>query len=189
MASVLDDPGIGVARFSVDRYHQMIASALLTEDDRVELYEGVVVEKMTEGPAHAFQVSMLARLLGFRLGLGDWMLRVQIPITTADSEPEPDLAIVRTARYLDAHPQAGDIAAVLEVSESSLGRDRATKARIYAAAGIERYIIVNLAGGSVELYTEPASDPEPRYATGRTLTSGPVDLGALILDAAEILNP
>ena len=189
MASVVDEPGIGVARFSVERYHQMIATSLLTEDDRVELYEGVLVEKMTEGPAHASQVSMLARLIGARLGLADWMLRVRSPITTADSEPEPDLAIVRTARYVDAHPQADDIAVVVEVAESSLGHDRTTKGRIYAAAGIERYVIVKLAGRSVEVYTDPVADPEPRYASSRALTTGAVDLGPLTVDAADILNP
>jgi Uma2 family endonuclease len=33
---------------------------------------------------------------------------------------------------------------VVEVADSSLGQDRLTKARIYAAAGIPQYLIMNL---------------------------------------------
>jgi Uma2 family endonuclease len=66
MVSVLDEPGVGIARFSVERYHQMITSEILTSDDRLELYEGVLVEKMTEGPAHPSHLALLARLLTLR---------------------------------------------------------------------------------------------------------------------------
>jgi Uma2 family endonuclease len=189
MASVLDDPGIGIARFSVERYHQMIRSGILTEDDRLELFEGLLVDKMTEGPAHAAQISMLARIIAAQLGMNDWMLRVQHPITTPDSEPEPDLAIVRTGRYTEAHPGPADIAVVIEVADSSLSRDRSIKMRIYAAAGIERYLLINLAGHVVEVYGNPTADPEPRYATSNTLIAGPVDLGPISVDAAKLLNP
>jgi Uma2 family endonuclease len=189
MVSVVDEPGIGIARFSVERYHQMIAAEILTSDDSLELYEGVLVEKMTEGPAHASHLALLARLLTLRLGMSDWMLRVQNPITTADSEPEPDLAIVRVDRYDQQHPGAADIAVVIEISDSSLARDRSTKQRIYAAASVRRYLIVNIGADVVEEFTDPVSDPEARYATTRTLTNGSVDLGPFEIDIADLLRP
>jgi Putative restriction endonuclease len=189
MASVLDEPGVEVARFSVARYHQLIASGVLDEDDQFELLEGVLVEKMTEARSHAFRLSMIARLLAVELGMGDWMVRAQHPITTLDSEPEPDLAIVRVARYDDRHPTADDIASVIEVADSSLLRDRGTKARIYARAGVPRYVIVNLSSGAVEVHTEPLSGPEPRYANAVTVTSGEVDLGPLTVDVGALIDP
>jgi Putative restriction endonuclease len=121
--------------------------------------------------------------------MSDWMLRVQNPITTADSEPEPDLAIVRVGRYDQQHPGAADIAVVVEISDSSLARDRSTKQRIYAAASVRRYLIVNIGAGVVEEFTDPVSDPEARYATTRTLTSGSVDLGPFEIDIADLLRP
>ena len=117
------------------------------------------------------------------------MVRVQHPISTVDSEPEPDLAIVRTDRYNDSHPRGGDIAVVIEIADSSLVRDRTTKQRLYAAASVPRYMIINLNGPVVEMYTEPVADPAPRYATMRTVSTGALDLGALMIDVAELLGP
>ena len=111
------------------------------------------------------------------------------PPTTADSEPEPDLAIVRVGRYDQRHPAANGIAVVVEISDSSLARDRSTKQRIYAAAGVPRYLIVNIGSGVMEEYTDPVSDPEIRYATTRSLTSGSVDVGPFEIDVADLLRP
>jgi Uma2 family endonuclease len=85
-----------------------------------------------------------------------WTPRVQSAITTATSEPEPDVAIVRgePRDYLRRHPGGGDIALVVEVADSSLARDRA-KVRIYAAADIRACWIVNLVDECVEVYSQP----------------------------------
>ena len=42
-------------RISVDRYHEMIEAGLLTENDRLELLEGFLIEKMTIKPPHTHQ--------------------------------------------------------------------------------------------------------------------------------------
>ena len=62
MSSLLGDPAISLARLSVAQYHQMIASGILLDGDPLELFEGVLVEKVTEGPAHAFRITRLTRL-------------------------------------------------------------------------------------------------------------------------------
>ena len=36
----------------VERYHAMIRSGVLSDDDRIELLEGVLVEKMSKNPVH-----------------------------------------------------------------------------------------------------------------------------------------
>ena len=46
---------------------------------------------------------------------------------------------------------------MIEVADSSLHRDRGTKQRIYADAGIPQYVIVNLIEQVVEVYERAAS--------------------------------
>ncbi|MFV0444864.1 MAG: Uma2 family endonuclease [Planctomycetaceae bacterium] len=152
---LVEPPPFPIARFSVEKYHQMIESGIFTEDDRYELLDGWLVEQMTKGPGHEFGSGELEDLLRPLL-LAGWHLRNQAPITLANSEPEPDLSVVRGTRadYRDQHPQARDVALVVEVADATLRTDR-LKARIYAAAAIPEYWIVNLAERCVEVHRTP----------------------------------
>src|SRR5262249_15648256 len=81
-------------------------------------------------------------------------------------EPEPDITILRGDRrdYLERHPGPDDVSLVVEVSDSTLRRDRGLKKRIYARARIPVYWIVNLIDNQIEVYTEPAGNvEEPDY--------------------------
>lgn len=188
MSSLLDDPAIQLARLSVDQYHRMIEGGVLLDGDPLELYEGVLVEKMTEGPSHSFRITQIARLLIRLVGDGPWQVRVQHPISTDDSEPEPDLAVVADLDYSQRHPSGSEVAVVIEVAGSSLIRDRSTKQRIYARAGITQYVIVNLVNGAVESYTEPSGGDDARYGNHRTLTSGHLVVGPVTVNAIELLG-
>ena len=75
----------------------------------------------------------------------------------------------------------------MEVADSSLVRDRQSKARIYARAGIARYLIVNLVDRVVEIHTDPVDDEQPRYRSIERVNAGPVDLGPLVVEAADLL--
>jgi hypothetical protein len=152
-------------RFTVDEYHRMIQAGILTEDDSVELLEGWIVLKMARNPPHDGTIEVTRELLGSRLPSG-WKIRVQSAITTADSEPEPDIAIVSgTVRaHLDHHPGPQEVAGLIEVADSTLIGDRQDKGRLYARAGIVWYWIINLIDRQVEVYTDPSGpDPNPRY--------------------------
>jgi Uma2 family endonuclease len=188
VASLLDDPEISLARLSVAQYHQMVASGVLMDGDPLELFEGVLVEKVTEGPAHSFRITQLARLLIRLVGDGPWQVRVQHPISTADSEPEPDLAIVVDNDYSEHHPAGAEIAVVIEVSGSSLARDRSTKQRIYANAGIAHLVIVSLNENMVESYTDPIPGENARYGSREILTAGLLTLGPVSVDASAFLG-
>lgn len=188
MSSLLGDPAISRARLSVAQYHQMIASGVLLDGDPLELFEGVLVEKPTDGPAHAFRITRLTRLLLGAIGDGPWQVRVQNPISTSDSEPEPDLAIVADLDYSLRHPTGSEIAAVIEVAGSSLARDRSTEQRLYANAGIGHYIIVNLTDNVIESYTAPISGDDARFGRHETLTSGHLDIGPVSVDVAALLG-
>ncbi len=153
---------LAVVPLSVEQYHSMRETGILDEDEPVELIDGLLVYKdrggvMPVSPLHAFVTHRMARL-EMALEKHGCHLRSENPITLPPShEPEPDGAVVQghPEAYLDRHPGAGDVLSVIEVSDSSLRSDRTTKQRIYAAAGIVQFIIVNLVEGRVEVYEEP----------------------------------
>jgi Uma2 family endonuclease len=154
-----------VWRFSVEQYHQMIHLGILTEDDPVELLEGWLVRKMPKNPLHR-ATTKLTRSALEQIVPDGWYVDAQEPITLDDSEPEPDVVIVRgnTRDYLDRHPGANDIALVVEVADSTLERDRTSKKRLYARTGILVYWLVNLPEQKIEVYTQPTiSTIEPTY--------------------------
>lgn len=160
-----------IARFSVDQYHRMIESGALGEDDGLELIEGWVVSKTAKGPAHEHATGRTEYFLRVSLPEG-WHARNQAPITLSSSEPEPDLCVARGGRdaYRARHPGAEDVALVVEVSDSSLATDR-VKGKVYGAAGIPRYWIVDLPERRVEMYESPAPT-ETGYAKTTVLREG-----------------
>jgi Uma2 family endonuclease len=101
----------------------------------------------------------LARAVGSRAAI-----RTQVSlIASAWSVPEPDVAVVPGSLedYCDAHPTSALL--VVEVSDSSLKQDRLSKSRIYAAANVPEYWIVNLRESVVEVMR----DPDPATALYR----------------------
>ncbi len=150
----------GFFQFTVDRYERMTEAGILTEDDRVELLNGLVVTKMTKGQPHT------AALIDTRDSLlpiipPGWHLQTEAAVRIPDfDEPEPDLAVVRgKARdyvALNRPPEASDVTLVIEISESSLERDRSDKWAAFALGGIPVYWLVNLVDEQVEVYTDPS---------------------------------
>lgn len=150
--------------FSVDQYEKMIEVGVLTSEDRVELIEGIIVQKMTQHPPHAVAIDYALDALRPLLPR-NWRLREQKPIKLSDSEPEPDLVVVRgpLQRYETRHPRAADIAVVIEVADTTVEGDRRDKGRMYARARIAVYWIINLKERQVEVYTEPKGGKVPAY--------------------------
>ncbi len=150
-------------RFTVDEYERMIDNGILTENERVELIRGEVVEKMVVGPLHSATVNRINRLLTTRL-LALAIVSVQNPIVLNDSEPEPDLALLapREDFYATSKPKSSDACLVIEVADTSIAYDRDIKLPLYAQAGIQEFWIVNLVELMVEVYRQPL--PSGSYA-------------------------
>jgi Uma2 family endonuclease len=148
-----------VRRFTVDQYHRMIETGILTENDHVELLDGWILEMSPVGPPHATCVSLIVDALQQKLPSG-WLIRAQSPITLAAGEPEPDVTVVQGSirDYRDRHPSGPDIGLLVEVADSSLQFDRLQKRPQYAAAGIPEYWIVNLVDRCLEVYSEPITN-------------------------------
>jgi Uma2 family endonuclease len=169
-------------RFSVREYHDMIRAGILDEDDNVELLDGYVVLKMARNPPHDTSLQRARKRLEALLPSG-WDLRVQSAVTFPDSEPEPDVAIVRgdELTYAAHHPGPSDVGLLVEVSDSTLDRDRNDKAPIYARAGIAVYWIVNLVDRQVEVRTAPSGS-----AYGQLQVFAPGASVPLVLDGATV---
>lgn len=142
---------------SIDEYHRMAADGLFSEDDRVELIEGEIVEMNPIGNRHAAGVRRLSDR--FQVSFGrDVLVDTQNPIRLGDwSEPQPDVAVLirRQDYYADEAPTAGDVLLLAEIADSSMGYDRGVKAPLYAVEGIREYWILDLAGGALEIYRQP----------------------------------
>lgn len=174
-----------VRRFTVDEYQRLGQIGVLGENDRVELLEGWIVPKMSLNPPHSVCVQLVDAAVRKQLPTS-WCLRIQDAVTTGDSEPEPDVAVVRGAirDYSDRHPEPADVGLLVEVADTSLTRDR-YKCRLYGRASLPVYWIVNIVDYRVEIYTEPTGpDSEPGYR--RRDDYGPDDQVPLLLDGKEI---
>jgi Uma2 family endonuclease len=149
-------PDYPIFRLTVEQYHDMVDAGILTEDDPVELLEGWLVTKMPKNPRHTLSTQLTREALA-RVAPSGWFVSDQEPITTADSEPEPDIVVVHGDRrdYLERHPSLEDVALVVEVADAMLQRDRTLKLRVYASAGIAVYWILNLVERQLEVYSQP----------------------------------
>lgn len=175
-----------IARLTVEQYHGLIAAGLITDEEAVELLEGWLVPKMPKNPPHNLSTGLVCDALQALLTPG-WHIDCQGSITTAESEPEPDVGVVRGLRrdFANRHPEARDLGMVIEVSDTTLARDRGIKKRIFARAGVPVYWIVNLIDRQVEVYTDPTGPGnDPDYRVQQILKAG--DSIAVVLDGVEL---
>ena len=147
----LEDPAIRQRAFSVTvaQYHALGELGLISE--RVELLEGVIVEKLPKSPLHSFLV--LRSLERLQKVLADNLhVRSEQPLTCRNSEPEPDLAVVRgqPRDYVQAHPHTAEL--VIEIAVPSAEIDR-RKTAIYAAAEVAEYWIILPEKHQIEVHT------------------------------------
>ena len=171
---VLDSKIIMIAsiKWSVEDYHLMVQSGVLN-NRACELIEGEIVEVSPESPLHRYTNDSIAEYLR-ELLVGKAKVFESHPITLDNSEPEPDIAVVRlpNSNYRDRHPYSQDIYWLIEVARSTLEIDLNQKKRIYASAGINEYWIVNLNDTELIIFREASSND---YKTKATLNKGIVN--------------
>lgn len=153
-----DTPTLARHRFSVDAYHRMGETGILSPTDRTELINGEIIQMPPVGSPHIGAVIALNRLLSQAVP-PSIIVSVQSPIRLGDqSEPEPDLALLRSrpdGYRTPPPPSAADVLLIIEVSGSSLSYDRQDKLPLYARHGVQEVWIVDLAAGVVEVYRRP----------------------------------
>jgi Uma2 family endonuclease len=175
-------------RLTVDQYDQMVENGILPETNRFELINGRIVEKEVKNPAHSTASDRTRRAIE-RILPGDWYVRQEQPVRIPNrrSEPEPDVSVVRGAieDYETRHPDAEDVALVVEVTRSSVAKDRAL-ARAYGGGGIPVYWIVNVPKRRLEVYEGPG----PQQGRGRQYPAPKIlrepDTVSLQIDGREV---
>jgi len=175
-----------VLPLTVEQYHEMARAGIFLDGDPIELLEGWLVNKMTKHPPHSVATSETRRVLD-RLVSAGWSVDAQEPITTDDSEPEPDVSVIRGRRrdFADRHPGPHEVGLLVEVADASLERDRGWKKRIYAGARIPVYWIVNLIDRRVEVFTQPTGSGEQADYASRQVFQAP-DSIPVVLDGEEV---
>ena len=179
MGAEPEKPLLKKYRLTVEDYHRMGETGILSEDTRVELLHGEIIERSPINSPHAGAVNKLNKLLSKLFG-DQAVISVQNPIELGpDSEPEPDIAVLkmRSDLYSDAHPRAEDILLVIEVAGSSLQKDRQVKMPLYAEAGIPEAWVIDLEGKTIEVYSSPTPEGYSRidiYRRGDVLETGMV---------------
>lgn len=144
-------------------YERLIGLGILDEDEPIELLGGQMVVREPQAGPHATAVQLVDAALR-RVFRGGWSVRQQLPIALDhESEPEPDVCVVRgrPRDYRTAHPTAPVL--VVEVAQESLIRDREQKGSLYARAGVADYWIVNLRDLMLEVHREPIRAPRAPY--------------------------
>jgi len=171
MTLQLAQPRLKTFRLNVSQYHQMSEAGIFSENDKVELINGEIIEMSPIGRRHAACVDRINRLFSNILGI-KVIVRVQNPIILNNlSEPEPDIALLkpRADFYESGHPQPQDIFLLIEVADSSLEYDRDVKIPLYASSGISEVWLVDIYEQVIIVYRYPS---ENGYSDIQTLSRG-----------------
>lgn len=140
-------------RLSVEEYHRLVEAGGFDEDARVELLDGLLAERSPKTRAHENAVAWLARWLMRSVDLETFEVRVASPLTLADSEPEPDVAVIALDAPRPYHPATATL--VIEVAVSSQRRDLGVKPALYAAAGVPEYWVLDLDRRRLVVHRQP----------------------------------
>jgi Uma2 family endonuclease len=155
---------------SVPAYHALGELGLIPE--KTELLYGQVFHKMPKSPFHRLLFMRLLQLLQRALPPGCHVQPEQ-PISCGDSEPEPELSIIRGGvdDFITEHPKTAEL--VIEVCVTSHEYDR-SKLRAYAGAGVKEVWLVLGSEKQIEVHCQPVEGQFSQQAThgpGGSLTS------------------
>lgn len=140
--------------------YESLASSGLLNDQRLELIEGELIDKMGKKPPHVNSVTLLFAWLTGVFGLRRVYQEAPIDVAPEDNptnEPEPDLVVLSSdiSAFSHKRPGPGDLLLLIEVAESTLGFDLKTKAGLYARAGIVEYWVLDLTGRQMIVHRDP----------------------------------
>jgi len=183
-------------RWTAEDFDRLVRDGFIVEGSRTYLWDGEIIEPMSENPPHVLAVLSLVELLRERLHRASWTVFQGAPVSLADGyRPQPDVTVARGRKsaYKGKVPAPADVALVVEVSDTSYAKDSGAFLRKYAEVGIPHYWIVNVPARRVEVHTDPAAlnDGPPLYRQRHVYGLGdvipltldvdgrPADLGAV----------
>jgi Uma2 family endonuclease len=176
------------AKWSVNDYHRMIESGILSER-RLELLDGEIWEMSPEGPLHtSINIKAVKYLRSLLEGLAE--VREAHPITLANSEPEPDVAVVKLPEslYDTRHPQPNDIYWLIEIADRTLTIDLGRKKKAYALAGIEEYWVIDVASQKLRIFRSPQGASYADFSEVMQGTVTPLAFSSLEVSVERLLG-
>src|SRR6266516_45118 len=127
MSAILEIPEVRqrVSPLSVEEYHRL--DEFNENGRRTELIRGIIIEKIPKSPLHCSLAKRLYDLIIAMVPQG-FIVRHEGPLTLMDSEPEPDISVVRgsEAELFEAHPATAELVIEVAVSSAALDRENAS---------------------------------------------------------------
>lgn len=160
--------------------------------ERLELIDGKIVTMSPQNPPHASTTARVGDYLR-ELAIGAAKIRSQLPVRLHDfSEPEPDVAVVRSDRrdYADRHPTPSDIYLIVEVSDATLDFDIGEKKLDYARSDIAEYWVVDVNGDRVLVFRNPQEgEYQEEFVLGLDAVISPLAFPNLQVSVAKFFPP
>lgn len=162
--------------WTAEEFHALWDSGFFRGTRRVILVDGEMIEMPQPDPLHDIGLTATYEFLRAAFAVGHYVRNQQGFSAGRDTDPGPDLAVVRGSfRDYTTHPRTAVL--IVEVANTSLAYDRREKMHMYAAAGVTEYWVLDVIGRQLLVFRDPVADPTAprghRYAT--TLTFGPAD--------------
>jgi Uma2 family endonuclease len=146
-------------RFTRAEYERLIDAGFFV-NQRCELIDGDLIDKMGQNPPHPACIAMLFELLVELFKGGRMRCQGPLEMGAPDRElnlPEPDLVVLAERPPFDRHPRGDETICVIEVADSTLAFDRKVKAALYARAGVPEYWVVDVPSRQVLVHRKPES--------------------------------
>ncbi len=154
-------------RLDVSQVLDRVQHGILDRSARVQLLEGRLIQMAPQGFVHLWTTSALAAALREVYGPAHAVLEEQPLQLDSHNLPEPDVAVLtEPLGALRGIPTGSQTLLVAEVAWTSQSLDR-EKARLYAAAGVSHYWLVDAKQRLVRAFSEPGPDGYERVATLR----------------------
>ncbi len=179
-------------KWTVKEYHKLGEMGFFHPEERVELLSGNILKMSAKGTAHTSATRRTATVLRDLLG-NQAAIYTQDPIALDDnSEPEPDIAVVRIDPFDCAthHPTPSEVYLIIEVADSSLTFDREIKAKAYARSGIADYWVLNVGDRQLHVFREPTENGyQSEVILGETASISPIEFPAFNIAIQAMLPP
>ncbi len=173
---------------TVEEYFQIVNSGALGPEPKVELIEGIIVDKMTKNDPHIIATDLVQILLGRLMPPGYYSsMGNPVIIKARNSVPEPDAVVARgNPRDIRGHGRLPDSTALaVEVADTSYSLDRSRKSKLYASAGIPVFWLLDLNRRRLEIFSNPSGQGDQaqydKLETFEETAEAP-----FVLDAQEI---
>ncbi len=142
---------------TADEFEAMLAAGVFYDErERVELLDGRIYSlSPPESEGHRRSINRLNRLLTTRFPVPYIIQPQQTLRLGKHNVPQPDFVVYRRDDANQPFADPDEVVLLIEVSESSLRKDRLIKAPLYARHAMSEYWIVNLPRRELEVYSDP----------------------------------